>query len=305
MHQTAEALRHREIPGLARIENSPGGLVRLVLTPPAATLHVYLQGAHVTHFQPAGEAPLLFLSKGSAFQPGKAIRGGVPVIFPWFGARQGHPESAAHGFARTLPWEIETLESAADGEINLSLVLAASDETRREWPHDFLLRHRMTCGRELRMTLEVENRGNAAFDFEEALHTYLAAADARQTRILGLAGSDYLDKVDGFRRKVQEEAPIRFTGETDRVYLHTAGTCTLEDPAGGRSLQVAKEGSATTVVWNPWIEKAAAMADFGDDEWPLMACIETANAAEDAVTLAPGARHAMTAVVSVSDGAPA
>jgi glucose-6-phosphate 1-epimerase len=296
MNPTADTLRDREIPGIARFEDVPGGLVRLVLTPPAASAHVFLQGGHVTHFQPAGAAPVLFLSKQSAFAPGKPIRGGVPVIFPWFGARSGHPESPAHGFARTLPWELESLTASEGGGATVSLVLRANVETRAHWPHEFLLRHRIVVGTELELTLEVENPGAGPFTFEEALHTYLAVTDARQVEISGLSGCEFIDKVDGFRSKVQDTAPIRFTGETDRVYLRTKAACTLRDQE--RSIEISKQGSDTTVIWNPWIAKAKAMSDFGDDEWMEMACIETANAADNAVTLAPGERKVMRARIA-------
>ncbi|HEY2343112.1 MAG TPA: D-hexose-6-phosphate mutarotase, partial [Chthoniobacteraceae bacterium] len=205
-------------------------------------------------------------------------------------------ESPAHGFARTLNWGLESLAAEGNGVV-VSLVLRANDETKAHWPHEFHLRHRIKVAQELEMTLEVENTGTEAFTFEEALHTYLATTDAREVEIFGLAACDFIDKVDGFRRKVQDAAPIRFTGETDRVYLNTKADCELRE--SNRSLQVSKEGSDTTVIWNPWIAKAKAMSDFEDEEWPLMACIETANAAENAVTLSPQGKHFMTARLSI------
>jgi glucose-6-phosphate 1-epimerase len=145
--------------------------------------------------------------------------------------------------------------------------------------------------------LEVENPGEEPFQFEEALHTYLAVSDVRQVSVSGLGGASFLDKVDGQQRKLQDAAPIRITGETDRVYLGTTTACVLDDPGFARRITVEKSASSTTVVWNPWIAKAKAMADFGDDEWPGMICIETANAAENAVTLPAGATHSMRALV--------
>jgi len=299
MHLSAAALRHWEIPQQAHFEDTPGGLVRLNVTTRLASAQIYLHGAHVAQFQPAGAAPVLFLSAASAFQPGKAIRGGVPVIFPWFGPRAGHPEAPAHGFARTLPWEVESLTVSPDGIMEISLVLIASEQTRSLWPHDFLLRHRITVGSELSMALEVVDPGGEPFEFEEALHTYLEVGDVREVSTTGLAGAAYLDKVEQFQRKIQGEAPIRITGETDRVYLNTEAPCIADDPVAGRRIEVSKEGSKTTVVWNPWIAKAAAMSDFGDDEWPRMLCIETANAGENGVTLPRGGRHTMSVTIRV------
>jgi len=299
MHPSAESYRRWEIPQIAHFEDTPGGLVRLVVTTPRASAHIYLHGAHVTHFQPAGEKPVLFMSAASALQAGKAIRGGVPVIFPWFGGRAGHPESPAHGFARTSLWALESLSLKPDGKVEVCLILQAGTQTRETWPHEFLLRHRITIGRELSMALEVENRDSEPFDFEEALHTYLSVNEVRNVGTSGLAGTEYIDKVDGLKRKVQDAEPIRITGETDRVYLSTTTTCVADDPEAGRRIEVSKEGSATTVVWNPWIAKAKAMSDFGDDDWPRMLCIETANAAENQVTVGPGAQHTMSATIRV------
>ena len=150
------------------------------------------------------------------------------------------------------------------------------------------------------MMLEVENTSREPFAYEAALHTYLAVADARATAVTGLENASYRDKTDGFQTKTQPPEPLRFTGETDRMYENTRAACTLDDPVGARRLRVEKSGSATTVVWNPWSERAAALKDFGDDEWPRMACIETANAGANAITLAPGAKHSMRAILALA-----
>lgn len=291
------SLEHWQIPGLVEIVDGRGGLPRIEIHTPIAEADIYLHGAHITHFAPRGAAPVLFMSEKSHFAAGKAIRGGVPVIFPWFGPREGHPESPMHGFARTSEWQIEDVEAVGDAVI-VKLRLDSSEATRALWPHDFSLRLRVTVSRTLAMWLETTNRSSQPFTFEAALHTYLAVGDARKATVTGLEGAEFIDKVDAFSRKQQGSEPIAFTSETDRVYLHTDTACTLHDPATPRQIVVEKTGSQTTVVWNPWIAKAAALADFGDDEWPHMVCIETANAAENAVTIAPGETHTMTATIS-------
>ena len=298
MPTSAADCKHWEIPHRATFEDAPGGLVRLRVSTPLCAAEVYLHGAHVARFQPAGADPVLFMSAASHFAPGRAIRGGVPVIFPWFGPRAGRPDSPAHGFARTLPWEVEALAADDQGKVSLILRLASGEATRAHWPHDFILRHKITLGATLDLQLEVENVSAEPFQFEEALHTYLAVADVREIAITGLEDTAYLDKVDGAQRKQQGGAPIRLTGETDRVYVNTRATCVLDDPKLARQITIEKSGSDTTVVWNPWIAKAKAMADFGDDEWPAMMCVETANVGESAITLAPGAVHTMRATIS-------
>jgi glucose-6-phosphate 1-epimerase len=264
----------------------PSGLIHLTLATRSAAARLYLQGAHLTHYQPAGVEPVLFTSAQSLYQPGKPIRGGVPIVFPWFGPHPTDPSQPAHGWARTSTWHLDG--ATADG--------GAATATLSLSKAPFSLRYTVRAGDTLEMALEVHNTGAAPVSFEEALHTYLAVTDVRQVRVEGLDGREYLDKVDGGRRKTQS-GPIAMTGETDRVYLNTADVVTVHDPAGGRRIVVSKQNSATTVVWNPWVEKARRLADFGADEWPRMTCIETANAAENAVSLPPGERHTMRATV--------
>ena len=157
----------------------------------------------------------------------------------------------------------------------------------------------MTVDARLRLELAVRNTGTAPMVFEEALHTYFSVGDARRVAIHGLEGAPYFDKAEAFARKPGEAAPIAITRETDRVYPGARGTVTIDDPIEARHIAVEKTGSASTVVWNPWVEKAKGMSDFGDDEWTEMVCVETANAGDDAVTVAPGETHTMTATIGV------
>ena len=279
-----------------RFEDGPGGLTRIRVTAPAAEAEVYLHGAHVTRYQPRGGRPVLFVSARSRYDAKSAIRGGVPVIFPWFGAKADDPAAPQHGLVRAAAWDVEAVERAGEAVVVI-LRLDASEATRAVWPHRFTIRHRIGVGPALDMALEVDNAGAEPFTFEEALHTYLAVGDVRQVSVTGLAGSTYIDKTAGMARKLQGPEPLHLTGETDSVYLSSPAACVVHDPAGGRRLVVEKEGSGSTVVWNPWVAKAQALSDLGDDEWPSMLCIETANAADNRVTLAPGARHRMRAVI--------
>jgi D-hexose-6-phosphate mutarotase len=274
-------------------------LTKITLSNPNSTATIYNNGAHVSSWIPKGQRDVLFMSSKSNFQPGKAIRGGVPIIFPWFGGREGHPQSPAHGFARTLPWTVAQVDRREDGACALTLELHSDKATLEIWPYDFTLRFTVAAEKTLTMTLTVVNTGSRPFTFEEALHTYLAVGDINKCSISGLAGSTFIDKVDGFKRKPQGPEEIVITGETDRVYLATQSECVVTDAAWNRKLFVAKENSAATVVWNPWIAKAKAMSDFGDEDWPGMVCVETCNVADHAVTLEPGTSHAMTAIVGV------
>jgi D-hexose-6-phosphate mutarotase len=287
------------LPPGATFHEAVEGLDRLRFATDLATAELTPNGAHVTAFQPAGAAPVLFVSRASAFAPGRPIRGGVPVCFPWFSARAGHPDSPAHGFARITRWQIESVASTPASGATAVLRLESDDATRAIWPHDFVARLRAEISSSLRLTLEVTNSGSAPFTFEAALHTYFRVSDVRTVAVTGLAGAEYLDKTDGFRRKTLGAEPLRFAAETDWVFPANDATCVIDDPGLRRRIVVEKAGSRSTIVWNPWIAKAAAMPDFGDEEWPSMLCVETANVGQDAITLAPGARHAMSALIRV------
>lgn len=297
MKKASDFLRY-EIPGVAKFVDTPGGLVRVDITTALANAEVFLQGAHVAAFQPVGQAPVLFLSAKSFMAPGKAIRGGVPLIFPWFGPHPTRTELAAHGFVRTAEWELESLEQSADGSVQIALRFASNDQTRAMWPHDFALRFRVNIGAVLEMTLETENTSSSPFTFEDALHTYLTVADVTEVSVHGLSGVEYIDKTAGGKRFREGNAPIRIRSETDRLYLNTTSSCSVDDLSLARRVVVEKSGSNATVVWNPWQGKGMSLADLGP-EWPGMLCIETVNAADNAVTLPPGARHSTRAVVRV------
>jgi D-hexose-6-phosphate mutarotase len=300
MPQTVSDLRTFELPGLATFAEQPGGLVALDVTTGYGQARLFLQGAHLATWQPVGHAPVLFLSDSSHFTRGKPIRGGVPVIFPWFGARAGDPGAPPHGFVRSAAWLVEAIDIAPDQTITVVLRIADSETSRASWPHPFGLRYRVTIGATLQLELEVENCGAAPFTFEAALHTYLATSDVRHVLVTGLGETEFIDKVDGFTRKRQDSKPLTFAGETDRIFLDTEAACVVDDPGLHRRITIEKTGSASTVVWNPWQDKARALADFGDDEWPQMLCIETANAADNAITLGASAAHTMTVHLSLA-----
>src|SRR5579864_2990825 len=213
-----------DIPNALRFEGAPGGLVRAVISTPAAEAEVYLQGAHVTHWTPRGQRPVLFVSPKSLFQPGKAIRGGVPIIFPWFGPRGDGKSGPAHGFARTMEWAIEGTQLHSDGRVEITLALAPNDATRGFGYAAFSLRFRVTVGSKLAMELETRNDATEPLVYEEALHTYFAIADIHQASVSGLEGTTYIDKTDRFKRKTLGNEPIRIAKEIDQVHLSTTAT---------------------------------------------------------------------------------
>ena len=287
------------LPPTVSLESGDGGLPRLSVTNAQARAEIYLHGAHVTGWQPDGHAPVLWMSGQSVWNATKPIRGGVPICFPWFGPHASDASAPSHGFARLRDWTLVEAHDDESGSTRLTFELTQAASPPAAWPHAFRATYQVGVGTSLTLSLEVDNRGTEPFAFEEALHTYFAVQDVRRIGITGLEAADYLDKVGGTTKRNQGTEAIRFASETDRVYLNTQSACTIHDLAAGRRIVVSKSGSDVTVVWNPWIAKAKAMADFGDDEWPEMVCVETANANVHAVTLAPGARHTLTATIEV------
>jgi D-hexose-6-phosphate mutarotase len=276
----------------------PGGLPMAEIRNAYAAATVSLHGGQALAFQPHGHDPVLWSSAHSLYQPGKAIRGGIPVCWPWFGPHPSDPSKPAHGFARTSLWSVLSAAALADGATQIRLRLADDDTSYDLWPHPFELRLVVTVGAELRAELIVRNPGAAPYTYSGALHSYFNVSDVAAISIHGLDGCAYIDKVDSEQRKLQRGA-ITIEAETDRVYLNTAETCTIEDPGLDRRITIAKAGSRTTVIWNPWVEKARRLADFGDEEYHGMVCVETANADGDSITVAPGGEQRLTAIIGV------
>ncbi len=306
--QTADQLNTEfTLDDLLRFDEPHPGMPRALIHTPSCTAELYLQGAHLTQWQPMGQAPVLFLSERSAFTPGKAIRGGVPVIFPWFGAPDRSPVhpapgSTSHGYARIWPWTLRFAALAGD-DLHLSLTLDHNDRLHA-LGYDFLqLGLDLIVGNTLTVRLTAANASTGpdtrAFLFEEALHAYFQVGAVDQVAVGGLDNTEYLDKPDDFRRKTQHEPEIRFTCETDRPYLNTESAVTLTDPAMGRRLVLTKQNSRTTVIWNPAAELTATLPDLDAKAWQHFVCMETANVAENAVTLHPGEAYTMSMHVAV------
>lgn len=275
-----------------------GGLIIAEIANNHATARLALQGAHLMTWQPHGQQPVIWLSKFAKFAPGKSIRGGVPICWPWFGPHASDAKLPGHGYARTVMWEVQETRAMPDGATFLRFGLVETDATRAQWPHPSSVQIELTVGAALRIELATRNDGDAAFTLGEALHTYFQISDVAQTTIRGLEGCDYLDKVRDFARFTQQDG-IVIESEVDRVYINTAANCLIEDRGLKRVIRIAKQGSLSTVVWNPWTEKADKMGDFGTDGHRGMVCVESGNALDNVVSVAPGETHSMSVVYSV------
>ncbi len=286
------------VPGLTF--DQTGGLTRLNVATPAATATIYLQGAHLTAWQPAGFNPAILLSQKSEFGPGKAIRGGIPIVFPWFaGDRKkdridGHP-GPSHGFARIQEWSLDHANRAGDA-MHLTFSLGPTDLSRSMGFDAFRLTLDFTIGTLLDLSLRVANTGSQPLNFEQAFHTYYRVADIHETAISGLEPTGFIDKTDDMKSKPAENAPIRFTQTVDRVYNGTTAPCVIQDVAGRRIIRLVKSGSHSTIVWNAFKE----LPDLGPWDWHEYVAVETGNVGADAITLAPGAQSSMGSRISLA-----
>ena len=261
----------------------------------SARAKIALQGAHLFHYERIGEAPLLWLSKKSLFRTGQAIRGGVPVCWPWFGKNPANSELPQHGFARTSVWNLLQVKEIDEQTTEVILQLLPSAETFQLWPYKFELLLSITVGQgqELALSLSTKNVDAQAFEITEALHSYYAIENINNVYIEGLADKLYFDSVTG--KECQQQGNVTIFREVDRIYRKVDYPVSLHDRS--RTISINARGSASAVVWNPWQEKSTAMTDMEDDSYKTMLCVETTNAPGDAIQLAPGEQHTLTSIL--------
>jgi D-hexose-6-phosphate mutarotase len=275
------------------LKDGNGGLPYFELLCNGAEAHLYLHGAHVLHYQPAGHQPVLWQSEESWFEPGKPIRGGIPVCWPWFGAHPTEPDKPSHGYVRLTEWE-PISSSATEESTIVTLQFPASGS-----PEGISLQLRLELSNKLSVSLTTSNNSAIDFKFSEALHSYFFIRDIHSVVVSGLEEQNYLDSLSRGSSPQQQIGLISFSAETDRVYINTPHTSTIIDEELKRSIQIQKENSLSTVVWNPWIDKSIRMPDFGDREFTGMLCLETANCGPNTVTLSAGETHTISLLMFV------
>ncbi len=274
-----------------------GGLPCILIETKVAKARIYLHGAQITSWLPAGFGEVLFVSGKSQWADGKAIRGGIPVCFPWFRAKADDAKAPSHGFVRTREWSIESLEMVEDS-VCARFSTASDEGSRKWWPFNFALEYSITVGRSLRLELAMKNTDVVNLQFEEALHTYFRVGDVRRAHVRGLDGVTYSDNRDGNREKVQRGELI-LTKQTDNAYRNAMETAEIVDEVSNRVLRTNKGNSGSTIVWNPWSDGAAGMADLGSNEWERMLCVEGGNILDSVISITPGQTHEMTIVLEV------
>lgn len=287
------------IPGQLTFIAGKGGLPMIQINSDKASALISLYAGQVLSYRPAGEpADLMFLSEKAYYQTAKAIKGGVPICWPWFGPDPEGKGRAAHGFVRNRLWQMVGTEKTSDGNVVVTLGLEDSAETKSIWPHAFSLTQQITVGNSLNLELITRNTGAAAFSITQAFHTYFSIGDINQTKVLGLEGCQYLDKVDNGAEK-QQTGAISVNAEVDRIYVAVKNGQVIEDAALNRRIRITSSGNTTAVVWNPWKKIAAEMADLQDNDYQRFVCVETANAAEDIIEVKPNSDFRLVANYSI------
>lgn len=273
-----------------RIKNGEGYLPVIHIKNAQASALINLQGAHLLSWIPEGEEEVIWLSEDVKFLAGKSIRGGIPVCWPWFGAHESDTDFPAHGFARTTSWDILSTEALDDDSTRVILTMQRQPGNDHMWLPGTTIQFSVTIGHKLELELITHNNGDRAVTVGQALHTYFKISDVSKVLLHGLEHTDYLDKLESFKRKCQL-GPVVITEEVDRVYLNTFNDCIIEDQQFNRNIIIRKAGSHSTVVWNPWQKTADKMGDLGEQGYKKMLCVESSNAAEDVVTIEPGNVH--------------
>jgi glucose-6-phosphate 1-epimerase len=282
-----------------RFVTGKGGFPLIEIDNGRAHALVSLYAGQVLSFLPAGEPEdLLFVSQHAFFQPGKAIKGGIPVCWPWFGPDPEGRGRPAHGFVRNRDWQVLGTALREDGATSVRLGISPDEEISAFWPHPFALTLEITVGRSLELALCSFNPDTVPLTITQGLHSYFRVGDVGRVKVRGLGGKHYIDKMDGGAIKVQQGL-VTIDGEVDRVYTGVDHDLVIDDPVFGRRIRITAQGSASAVVWNPWAATAASMADLGDEEYTGMLCVETTNAGPDAVQIIPGENYRLVARYTV------
>ncbi|MFK7852132.1 MAG: D-hexose-6-phosphate mutarotase [Akkermansiaceae bacterium] len=256
---------------------------------PTCKARVALHGAQVLSWRPTDEDEVLYLSPDAIFKKGVAIRGGIPICWPWFAAHPTEKDVPSHGIARTRFWE---LVEASEDSNGVCLNFEMSDGI---WHATVSI----LAGEELQVSLDTRNPNNFPIVISGALHSYFAISDIEQVRIIGLDGVSYLDTA-GTSQEKRQNGPIEFQAEVDAIY-DSSSNLLLVDDLLSRTILIKKTGSPSTVIWNPWMDKSALLKDLPNNDYRKFCCIEAAIANDKAVIVTPGQSHSLTTTISVEE----
>lgn len=279
---------------MTTLKECENGFKYLEIQNTQAEAKIALQGAHVFHYQAKDKSALLWLSEKAFFETNKAIRGGVPICFPWFGKNKHDATLPQHGFARTAQWSVVIQEELDEGTTHIQLQLTQNKESLKVWAYNFDVRLDVLVSSTLIIELIITNTDTKSFEISTALHTYFNISNIKNIHIEGLENRRYYDSLA--QKELVQEGSVVINEEVDRVYFEIPKNIFLYDK--NRIIKIQQEGSNSMVVWNPWSEKSSQMTDMTPNSYETMVCLETANALEDSRVIQPNETHILKVIVS-------
>jgi len=298
MTSLLELSKKFSIPGVVGFEKLTNNIIDLTVSNQYADARICLYGGQITRFKPKNEPDILWMSPKSKYEVGKAIRGGIPVCFPWFGPHKTEPEKPQHGFGRLMFWDLTETSILSNGETLVRLELRSSEATISYWPYDFIAGINVIIGKTLHATLKVTNTSSTHFEYTCALHSYYNISDIEAITIDGLGGTGYYKHGEPGDFK-QDSSFLEIHQSVDRHYHDTEAACTISDSPFCRKIVVDKSGSKVTTVWNPWADGSVKMSDMPDDAYKTFVCVEAVNSFEDAINLKPGESHETSVIIGM------
>ncbi|MEQ1531127.1 MAG: D-hexose-6-phosphate mutarotase [Methylococcales bacterium] len=272
-----------------------GGLAMIRVSNRSAAALISMHGAQVLSYQPVDQAEdLLFLSQQSAYQEGKAIRGGIPVCWPWFGPDPKGLQRPNHGFVRNHFWQLAKTEALSESETKVSLLFNDGFKKEKTWRQAFTLVLEISIGATLRLKMTTMNTGDKPFSITQAFHSYFRVGQIKRVRILGLEGCDYFDKLEQGAQKSQAGV-VTVAQEVDRIYADVVEDLIIVDPVFKRRIHISSPGTSTAVVWNPWAKTSQKMPDLANSDYKEFICVEAGNVAFDLIQIQPGSQHSLAA----------
>jgi len=275
------------------------GFIMMNIVNQYASAKISIYGGQVLSYLPHGQTDdLLYLSKKAIYQQGKAIRGGIPICWPWFGDDTSGYGQTAHGFARNQEWKVLTTMENTDGSTAVTLGLYDTDDSVAVWPYKFELKLDISVSEKLEIKLTTKNTGRKPFEITQALHAYLNVGNINNLTISNLNGISYVDKTDYFAHKTQV-GDVVITAETDRVYQSSPEELIVNDLDINRKIVMESRGCNTTVIWNPWKNTAESIVDLQDEDYKVFIGVEAANADGDVIMIPAGGIHCLQASYSI------
>lgn len=281
------------------IFSGQGDLPMINIDNGSAKALISVHGGQVLSFQPKNhDEDLLFLSERSDYAEGMAIRGGIPVCWPWFGPDPKGLQRPDHGFVRNHIWQIAKTEAISEVETKVSLLFDERFKPENTWQQPFMLMLEITIGPSLQLKLTTINTGDKPFSITQVFHSYFQIGHIEHAKVLGLEDCEYFDKLDQGAQKAQEGA-ITVSREVDRVYTNAINDLIIVDPVFNRRIRINSPDTSTAVVWNPWSKTARKMPDLADTAYQQFICVEVGNVASDVIEIEPGCQHSLQANYSL------